>query len=39
MNFEQFNPSAVRYFNKHYGLKDFKVVGFQGRPERKFLYY
>ncbi len=35
MNFEQFNPSAVRYFNKHYGLKDFKVVGLQGRPKDK----
>ncbi|GBE40233.1 hypothetical protein BMS3Bbin09_00107 [bacterium BMS3Bbin09] len=33
LNFEQFNPSAINYFKKNYGLKKFKIVSLRGRPK------
>lgn len=39
MNFEQFNPLAVKYFNKHYDLNTFKVVGLLGKPkDNNYIY-
>ena len=39
LNFEQFNPSAVQYFNKHYNLDKYKVVGLNGRRiNENFVY-
>ncbi len=39
LNFEQFNPSAVQYFNNHYHIKDYRVVGLNGEPKNKFYIY
>ena len=39
INAEQFNPSAINYFNKHYGIKEFKVVCLRGRlKNRNYIY-
>ena len=32
MNFAQFNPSTINYFNRHYGLDDYRLVGIEGEP-------
>jgi hypothetical protein len=39
INFEQFNPSAIKYFNRHYGLKKFRVVSLQGKPKDENYVY
>ena len=39
LNFEQFNPSAIQYFNKHYGVNDYRVVGLKGEPKNKFYVH
>lgn len=39
LNFEQFNPSAVNYFNKNYGIGDYKVVSLYGEPKSKLYVY
>ncbi|MEW6740762.1 MAG: ATP-binding protein [Nitrospirota bacterium] len=39
LNFEQFNPSAIQYFNSHYGVDKYKVVGLKGEPKSKFYVY
>ena len=39
LNFEQFNPSAMDYFNSHYKLKNYKVVSLNGRPKNEFYVY
>lgn len=39
LNFEQFNPSAVNYFNKNYGIDDYKVVSLYGEPKSKLYVY
>ena len=39
LNFEQFNPSAIQYFNKHYGINDYRVVGLKGEPKNKFYVH
>lgn len=39
LNFEQFNPTAVQYFNKHYSIDKYKVVGLNGKPKNEFYVY
>lgn len=39
LNFEQFNPSAIDYFNSHYQLKNYKVVSLNGSPKNEFCVY
>lgn len=39
LNFEQFNPSAIDYFNNHYKLKNYKVVSLNGKPKNEFYVY
>lgn len=39
LNFEQFNPAAMRYFNKHYGIDKYKVVSLSGKPKNEFYVY
>ena len=39
LNFEQFNPSAIHYFNRHYGINNYKVVALHGIPKGKFYIY
>jgi predicted AAA+ superfamily ATPase len=39
LNFEQFNPSAIQYFNRHYGINNYKVVALNGIPKGKFYIY
>lgn len=35
LNFEQFNPTAIDYFNQKYKKKDYRVVGLNGRIKNK----
>jgi hypothetical protein len=30
LNFGQFNPSAVNYFNSRYGQEDYRLIGLEG---------
>jgi predicted AAA+ superfamily ATPase len=39
LNFEQFNPSAIKYFNNRYHLNQYKVVGLYGTPKNEFHIY
>ena len=39
LSFEQFNPSAIAYFNTHYSLKNYKVVSLNGTPKNEFYAY
>lgn len=39
LNFKQFNPSAIQYFNKHYGIDKYRVVSLNGEPANKFYVY
>lgn len=39
LNFEQFNPSAIDYFNSHYKLNNYKIVSLNGRPKNEFCVY
>ena len=39
LNFEQFNDSAIRYFNKHYGINNYRVVALNGKPKNRFYVY
>jgi predicted AAA+ superfamily ATPase len=39
LNFEQFNDSAIRYFNKHYGINNYRVVALNGEPKNRFYVY
>lgn len=39
LNFEQFSPLAIGYFNSHYKLKNYKVVSLNGRPKNEFYVY
>ena len=39
LNFEQFNPLAIRYFNGHYGLKDYRVVSLNGERKNESCIY
>ena len=31
LNYEQFNPTAIKYFNEHYGIDNYRVVGLNGK--------
>ena len=31
LNYEQFSPTAIRYFNEHYGIDNYRVVGLNGK--------
>lgn len=39
INFEQFNDSTIRYFNKKYGIDKYKAVSINGRPKNEFCIY
>ena len=39
LNFEQFNPSAIKYFNNHYHLNQYKVASLYGIPKNEFHVY
>lgn len=39
LNFEQFNPFAIRYFNGHYGLSDYRVVSLNGERKNESCIY
>jgi predicted AAA+ superfamily ATPase len=39
LNFEQFNPSAIKYFNNRYHLNQYKVVSLYGTPKNEFHVY
>ncbi len=39
LNFEQFNPMAIRYFNGHYGLNDYRVVSLNGGRKSESCIY
>ena len=39
LNFEQFNPAVMQYFNKHYGINKYKVVSLSGKPKSEFYVY
>lgn len=39
LNFEQFNPVAMQYFNKHYAINKYKVVSLNGEPKNEFYVY
>ncbi len=39
LNFEQFNPSAIQYFNSHYGIDKYKVVSLAGKQKNRFYIY
>ena len=33
LNYEQFHPTAIRYFNEHYGIDNYRIVGLNGIPK------
>jgi len=35
LNFAQFNPAAINYFNEKYGIKNYKVIGLNGEPKNE----
>ncbi|MBA4417120.1 MAG: hypothetical protein C0392_04305 [Syntrophus sp. (in: bacteria)] len=39
LNFEQFSPGAIRYFNAHYGIDRYKVTALNGTPKSPFQIY
>jgi len=39
LNFEQFNPAAVNYFNKEYNISSYRIIGLQGRLKNNFYIY
>ncbi|OGR86175.1 MAG: hypothetical protein A2021_06045 [Elusimicrobia bacterium GWF2_52_66] len=39
LNFERFEPGAIKYFNGKYGLKDYRIVGLSGEPRGRFSVY
>jgi hypothetical protein len=39
LNFEQFNPTAIKYFNEHYGVDTYRVVGLNGTPKDRHCVY
>ena len=39
LNFEQFNPSAIQYFNRNYGLNKYKVASLHGTQKNKYFVY
>ncbi|MBU2573440.1 MAG: ATP-binding protein [Elusimicrobia bacterium] len=39
INFQRFEPGAIKYFNGKYGLKDHRIVGLSGEPRGKSSVY
>jgi len=39
MGFDQFNPSAIRYFNRHYNLDRYRVVALNGVADHTIRVY
>ncbi len=39
LNFAQFNPAAISYFNEKYGTNDYRVIGLNGEPKNNFCVY
>jgi len=39
LNFEQFSPTAIKYFNEHYGVNIYRVVGLNGTPKDQHCVY
>ncbi|MBI4801075.1 MAG: ATP-binding protein [Elusimicrobia bacterium] len=39
LNFGRFEPGAIKYFNGKYGLKDYRIVGLDGKPRGRFSVY
>jgi hypothetical protein len=39
LNYEQFHPMAIRYFNQHYGLDNYRVVGLNGIQKDRHCVY
>jgi predicted AAA+ superfamily ATPase len=39
LNFEQYNPLAIQYFNRHYGLNDYRVVSLNGERKNESCIY
>lgn len=39
LNFAQFAPGAVKYFNSKYGSKTYRLAGLNGKPADKFSVY
>jgi predicted AAA+ superfamily ATPase len=39
LNYEQFNPTAIRYFIEHYGIDKYKVVGLNGMKKDRHSVY
>lgn len=35
LHFAQFNPTAVKYFSRHYGLDDYRLVAIDGAPKNE----
>ncbi len=39
LNYGQFNPTAIKYFNEHYNIDNYRVVGLNGpRKDRRCVY-
>lgn len=39
LNFEQFNPTAMKYFNEHYNIENYKIVGLNGTQKDHHYVY
>jgi predicted AAA+ superfamily ATPase len=39
LNYEQFNPTAMRYFNENYVIDNYRVVGLNGKPKDRHCVY
>jgi predicted AAA+ superfamily ATPase len=39
LNYEQFNPAAIKYFSKHYGIDNYRVVGLNGKMKDRCSVY
>lgn len=39
LNFGQFNPSTIQYFNSHYGIKRYNAVGLNGERKNEFYLH
>lgn len=39
LNFEQFNPSVINYFNRRYGINKYRLISLNGKPKDKFSVY
>ena len=39
LNYEQFSPTAIRYFTTRYGFENYRVVGLNGMQKDKSCVY